>query len=114
MEESPRVNPDPHLARPSPLRPATSMRRPRGEVCEIAFWRGYVKGSFYARIYDDDGQLVAIAQSPLFSHRGKDDPEATDQTVAAYESLRKHLERAGWEYVSDGDTWFGTVFRRPE
>jgi hypothetical protein len=114
MEESPQVDPEPELAKPSPLRPATSMRRPRGEVCEIAFWRGYVKGTFYARIFDDDGQPVAIAQSPPFRHRGKEDPEATDQTVAAYESLRAQLERSGWEYVSGGDTWFGTVFRRSE
>ena len=114
MEESPGVDPAPTLPRPSPIRPATTLRRPNGEVCEIAFWRGYVTGSFYARVFDDDGEPVAIAQSPSFRHRGKAEPEATDKVVAAYQALRTQLERAGWEYMSDGASWFATVFRRPQ
>jgi DNA-binding transcriptional LysR family regulator len=83
-------------------------------VCEIAFWRGYVKGSFYARVFDDDGEPVAIAQSPYFRARGKEEPEATDEALLAYGALRTQLEHAGWEFASDGASWFATVFSRPQ
>ena len=112
MEESQR-DPTPKLARRSPLRPATT-QHPHGEFCEIAFWRGYVKASFYARVFDEDGEPVAIAQSPHFRPKGKEDPDATDQAVAAYEALRTQLEREGWEYAGDGPMWFATVFSRPQ
>jgi hypothetical protein len=113
MEESPR-DPAPRLSKPSPIRPAATQRQPDGQVCEIAFWRGYVKGSFYARAFDQDGEPVPIAQSPYFRSHGSDEPEATDQAVAAYEALRNQLERAGWEYARDGASWFATVFSRPD
>lgn len=73
-----------------------------------------MKASFYARVYDDAGEPVAIAQSPYFRPEGKDEPEKTDEAVAAYKALRMQLERAGWEYANEGAAWFATVFSRPQ
>jgi hypothetical protein len=82
--------------------------------CQIAYWRGYRKGAFYARAVDEDGYEVALAESPLFKPRGKGVPDDTDGAVAAYEALVAQLENAGWEPVGCDDTWFGRTFRRPQ
>ena len=82
-------------------------------TCEILFWRGYRKATFYARIFSDDGEPLALAQSSEFRARGNGIPEQTEEAVAAYEELRARLEQWGWQHVGSGDAWFGDVFTRP-
>jgi hypothetical protein len=82
-------------------------------TCEILFWRGYRKATFYARIFSIDGEPLALAQSSEFRARGNGIPEQTEEAVAAYEELRARLEQWGWQHVSSGRAWFGDVFTRP-
>jgi hypothetical protein len=82
-------------------------------TCEILFWRGYRKATFYARIFSLDGEPLALAQSSEFRARGNGIPEQTEEAVAAYEELRARLEQWGWQHVGSGRAWFGDVFTRP-
>jgi hypothetical protein len=82
-------------------------------TCEILFWRGYRKATFYARIFSLDGEPLALAQSSEFRARGNGIPEQTEEAVAAYEQLRARLEQWGWQHVGSGRAWFGDVFTRP-
>lgn len=82
-------------------------------TCEILFWRGYRKATFYARIFSIDGEPLALAQSSEFRARGNGMPERTEEAVAAYEELRARLEHWGWQHVGSRDAWFGDVFTRP-
>ncbi len=82
-------------------------------TCEILFWRGYRKARFYARIFNDEGEPLAITQSPFFRPRGNGMPDQTEEAVAAYEELREQLERDGWKHVDEGESWFRQTFSRP-
>lgn len=83
-------------------------------TCQIAFWRGYRKGAFYARGLDEDGFEVALAESPLFKPQGNGGvPDDTDEAVAAHETLVAQLASEGWIAHGCDNTWFGRTFRRP-
>lgn len=82
-------------------------------TCEIRFWRGYRKATFYARIFSDEGEPLAVAQSPSFRAQGNGTPDKTDEAVAAYQALREQLEQRGWEHAGSGRTWFADVYSRP-
>lgn len=99
---------------PGPEEPFASLRaeNPGDDECEIAFWQGYVRAAFYARLLADEDPLAAIAQSPFFRHRGKTPPEPNDATLAAYDALKKQLEHEGWRRVGTGSAWFSDLFGR--
>jgi hypothetical protein len=79
-------------------------------VCEVAFWRGYLSGQFYARIWGDDG-LSAVATSPMFRCRSVT-PEQTEERLAALAALRDHLIAEGWEPNGHGGAWYSARFTR--
>jgi hypothetical protein len=106
VEESVAREPEPEVEQPEPI--------PLEELaCEILFWRGYRKATFYARIFSDDGEPLALAQSSEFRARGNGTPEQTEEALAAYQELRARLEQWGWRHAGSGDAWFGDVFTRP-
>jgi hypothetical protein len=124
-QETARADADPGQAKPGPVHPAppelsvmtggeaAARARPPSEwvsTCEIAFWRGYRKGAFYARTYLE-GEEVAVAESPAFRPIG-DEPDRTDEAEAAYEALCEALAEAGWHRVGAGTDWYGGTFRR--
>jgi hypothetical protein len=76
-----------------------------GEVfCEIAFWRGYVKGQFLARLSDVDGSPV-IARSHFFrTHRAP--PERTPEAEQALAGLLEWLDRDGWRAYGARGPWY--------
>jgi hypothetical protein len=81
-------------------------------ICEIVFWRGYRKAAFYARIFDEAGEALAVAESPFFRFSGNGIPDATAESESAYEDLVERLEHDGWESLDHGSTWYGHFFRR--
>ena len=83
---------------------------PAEQTCDILFWRGYRKAAFYARTFDETGD-VAVAESPFFRPQGNGKPEPTEAAKAAYEALRSELIALGWEPVAAGDDWFDETFR---
>lgn len=106
VEEPIARKPEPEVEQPEPI-PLEDL------TCEILFWRGYRKATFYARIFSVDGEPLALAQSSEFRARGNGTPEQTEEAVAAYQELRARLEQWGWRHAGSGDAWFGDVFTRP-
>lgn len=82
---------------------------PTGEVvCEVDFWRGYVKAQFYARVSGDD-RLSAIATSPMFRCRSAT-PEETEASRVALTALIDRLIAEGWEPNGRGRAWYARRF----
>lgn len=100
-----RHEPEAPPAQPEPPDPAEV-------TCDVLFWRGYLKSAFYARVFSDDGEPLAVAESPFFRARGNGIPDESDEALAAYRALRARLESAGWQHVAAGETWFADRFAR--
>jgi hypothetical protein len=83
------------------------------EVCEIRWWRGYIKGEFYALGVGEDGQESEIARSPQFFWRGSDPPPGDhEKATAAHEQLVAQLTAAGWKRLGKAAPWYAQRFRR--
>jgi hypothetical protein len=80
----------------------------REVLCEIAFWRGFFNGQFYARIWGGD-ETSAIATSPMFRCRSAT-PEQTEESVAALAALHDLLVAEGWEPSEGGRAWYALRF----
>lgn len=107
---SPEPVPVPLAPLPLEAHPAsTPPTWPSGEVvCEVAFWRGYFQGQFYARIRGED-RLSAIATSPMFRcSSGK--PEQTKECLAALAALSDLLAAEGWQPIGRGRAWYAVRF----
>jgi hypothetical protein len=78
------------------------------DVCEIVWWRGYVKSEFYAVAGGQE-----LARSPRFHWRSSD-PPAHDHEAArrAHEQLVRRLTDAGWEQLGSAIPWYAQRFRR--
>jgi hypothetical protein len=79
--------------------------------CEITYSRGYIKGQFWARLWDVEGNPT-VAKSELFASRSEL-PERTAEAEDALEGLARQLVDAGWEPHDDGRTWYGRWFVSP-
>jgi hypothetical protein len=102
---------------PVPLasRPSEAHRAPApptwpsgGVVCEVAFWRGYFNGQFYARIRGED-RLSAVATSPMF-RCSSGGPEQTQECLAALAALNDLLAAEGWQPFGRGRAWYAVRF----
>jgi hypothetical protein len=93
------------------MREAPAARQP-DEVCEIVFWRGYVKAMFYAQIFTPTGEPRAVAESRSFRAPGDGEPGKTQEAAEAHEALRQGLLAAGWTRIGQGPAWYADVFRR--
>jgi hypothetical protein len=107
----------PEPAASAPLEDATKAATARAaraeEICQIGFWRGYLKGSFYARTFEPDGEPVAVAESRLFRPQGNGIPERANKAAEAFETLVAELKREGWEPIDNApDPWYAQTFRR--
>jgi len=91
-------------------RPATWLTESY-ESCEIAIWRGYWKGRFYARPTFPEPGDYAIEASPYFRIRS-DLPKQRGGALRAYEQLVERLIRQGWEPSGLGGEWYEQWFRR--
>ncbi|HEV3480167.1 MAG TPA: hypothetical protein VG144_12060 [Gaiellaceae bacterium] len=80
----------------------------REVVCEIAYWRGYISGRFYAHFWGD-AKHSAIATSPTFRSRS-DVPEQTEESLAALATLTKELVADGWKPSGRGRAWYAQRF----
>ena len=78
------------------------------ELCEIGWWRGYLKSEFYAVA---DGREFARSRS--FRWRGERPPASDDEAArAAHEALVARLAEAGWEPLGQAIPWYAQRFRR--
>lgn len=93
---------------PEPPRPRFVFPAEGWELCEIAWWRGYLKSEFYAVA---DGRELARSRS--FRWR-RERPPGSDHEAArsAHEALVARLEEAGWEPLGQAVPWYAQRFRR--
>jgi hypothetical protein len=85
----------------------------RWELCEITWWRGYVKSEFYANGVGADGAEYEVARSRQFRWRRPEPPPADhEQARAAHEGLVGSLTQSGWEPIGEGLLWYASRFRR--
>jgi hypothetical protein len=83
----------------------------RYEVCEIDYWRGYLKCDFYARgIADESG--YEVVRSPLFPWFRNTPPPRDGKALAAHTTLVQRLTDAGWEPMGARGPWYAHRFRR--
>jgi hypothetical protein len=102
----------PRVVKPRPRRGTRKPASPKTHVfCEITYSRGYVKGQFWARLWDVEGNPT-VAKSELFASRSEF-PDRTAEAEDALEGLAQQLVDAGWEPYDDGRTWFGRWFAMP-
>ena len=100
----------PPPADPTPVEaPRPRLEEQFEHVCEIRWWRGYVKGQFYA---EADPPLDWPVESAAFRPRGRDRPEQSDEAVAAHAALVEELCSAGWEQDGRGAYWYSDRFLR--
>jgi hypothetical protein len=89
----------------------SSQPRPEFEVCQISYWRGYVKSQFQA-ITEREGEMLVILSSPFF-RAGSATPTQDDaRAVAAHSALTEDLSSYGWEITGCGPNWHETTFRQ--
>lgn len=111
----------PLASRPLPAKPLAEPPSPAKllvrseicEICEVRWWRGFVKSDFYAEALRPDGTQYEVGRSPMFWWWRADQPERTHATAAALQDLVERLMRAGWEPDGHGATWYQHHFRRP-
>ena len=78
------------------------------EICEIVFWRGYVKCAFYAVF--QAGEPIG---SPFFRSRERS-PVQSGAPLEAHRALVERLTAEGWEPATRGRAWYSLSFRRRE
>jgi len=81
------------------------------EVCEIDYWRGYLKCDFVARSVAADG-VEEVARSPLFRWFRNIPPPRDGKALAAHTVLVQRLIDAGWEPEGASGPWYAQRFRR--
>lgn len=101
----------------SPGAPQLPFAQPRAreswDVCEIGWWRGYVKSEFYAAALTVDGSEYEVGRSPQFRWRRTEAPPSDHERArAAHAALVDRLAATGWEPVGGGVPWFAQRFRR--
>jgi hypothetical protein len=83
------------------------------DVCEIGWWRGYVKSEFYAIALGPDRREYDAGRSRSFLWRkAAPPPPEHDRARAAHEALVQKLVDSGWEPLGKANPWFAQRFRR--
>jgi hypothetical protein len=93
---------------PTPQHSPPPARDVGEHVREVGVWHGYTQSQFYAWTGSDEGRAIEISSS--FRSRGEE-PEQSDEPVAALEELLGRLEEQGWEVVEEGPRWFDRRLR---
>jgi len=94
--------------------PSTGIRPPESsELCEIRWWRGYIKAEFLAIALGEGGRESEIGRSPQFLWRRVDPPQVGDERAkAAHDRLVARLAEGGWEPLGKAVPWYAQRFRR--
>jgi hypothetical protein len=105
------------LAKAAPKRAAAAaparLRPVPATLCQIGWWRGYVKSEFQAYSASADRQRAVVATSPAFRWSKPEPPPADlPEAVSAHAVLREELEAAGWVAAGKGEHWYAIEFER--
>jgi hypothetical protein len=92
--------------------PGTRAHQP-WDVCEIVWWRGYIKSEFIAHAIGADRGEYEVARSRQFWWRKAEPPPADHKGAqGAHEALVAKLLGAGWEPLGQATPWYAKRFRR--
>jgi hypothetical protein len=92
--------------------PGARAREP-WDVCEIVWWRGYVKSEFYVHAVGADRGAYEFARSRQFWWRKTEAPPADHKGArVAHNALVEKLRAAGWEPLGKASPWYAQRFRR--
>ena len=81
----------------------------RWELCEIVWWRGYLKSEFFAV-----AGARELARSPGFHWRSGEPPPQEDAGARnAHDQLVRRLTSLGWEPLGQAIPWYAQRFCRP-
>jgi zinc-ribbon domain len=88
--------------------PRTGQAPERWELCEIVWWRGYLKSEFFAAAEGRE-----LARSPGFRWRRADPPPPDDVGARkAHDELVRRLTALGWEPLGQAIPWYAQRFCR--
>jgi hypothetical protein len=90
----------------------TREEREDEELAAIGVWQGYWKQQFVLG-RREEGVDYALAVSPYFRVPGGTDPERTESSEQALETLLSNLQGEGWRVVGEGPSWWGRRLARP-
>jgi zinc-ribbon domain len=80
----------------------------RWELCEITWWRGYLKSEFVAVTGDRE-----LARSPGFRWRSGEPPPHDDARARnVHDQLVRRLTALGWEPLGQAIPWYAQRFCR--
>ena len=83
------------------------------DICEILWWRGYIKSEFYAHAVGADRGEYEAGRSQQFWWRKTEPPPPDHKGArAAQEALVETLRTAGWEPIGQASLWYAQRFRR--
>jgi hypothetical protein len=82
------------------------------EECEIAWWRGYVKGELIAVVPAGAGYRVIARSRPFGWLRKRPQPPQRKRVFARLAALANLLELEGWVRSGEGAVWCSYRFRR--
>lgn len=104
----PRCGAPQRLSGADPVPPRTGQAPERWELCEIVWWRGYVRSEFFA--VAEDRELV---RSPRFRWRRREPPPRDDAGARdAHDKLVQRLTAMGWEPLGPAIPWYAQRFYR--
>lgn len=81
------------------------------ELCEIGFWRGYLRSEFFAFAVGEPSD-EPLPRSEPFRWREEDPPPRLDPYLEVYQALVEKLTDAGWTRAGEGAEWFSARFTR--
>jgi hypothetical protein len=82
------------------------------EECEIAWWRGYVKGELVAVVPAEHGYRVIARSGPFRWLRKAPQPPKRKRVLARLSALTGLLEQEGWVRDGEGAVWCSYRFYR--
>jgi hypothetical protein len=83
------------------------------ELCEIRWWRGYIKAEFYAVELGEGVSASEVERSPQFVWlQNEPPPDGHRRAKAAHDRLVARLGARGWEPLGQAVPWYAQRFRR--
>ena len=111
---APHVEPTPAPSQLLALPIRTEQQQPYPSECRIAWWRGYVKSTFYAVARTAAGEEQLVAESPHFRWRKPGPPPHRGPALEAHRALVERLEQDGWSVVGAGRRWYASKLQRKQ
>jgi hypothetical protein len=82
------------------------------EICEVVWWRGYLKSRFYAVARRAGEEPVPVGASGFFRWRRSSPPPGEGAIAQEHDGLMARLRADGWVQIGRGARWYDEVLER--